>query len=170
MLFLYSSKRRHVESLLNCSANRWRFPRCLYEIKGNILLKKDISPCPFTFHCLAFSLSVPSLSFCLHLFLFSSAFFFSLSFGSLQAQAKSTLLLKVKWKVDRFVLPITASPGKKVNTKHLPEFKANQQTGRVGRHCRRRDWVHVSAGWTCLSLTQVDLCPPPPLCFLTWVW
>lgn len=33
MLFLYSSKRRHVESLLNCSANRWRFSRCLYEIK-----------------------------------------------------------------------------------------------------------------------------------------
>lgn len=33
MLFLYSSKRRHVESLLNCSANRWRFSRGLYEIK-----------------------------------------------------------------------------------------------------------------------------------------
>lgn len=33
MLFLYGSKRRHVECLLNCSANRWRFSRCLYEIK-----------------------------------------------------------------------------------------------------------------------------------------
>lgn len=43
MLFLYSSKRRHVEALLNCSANRWRFSRCLYEIKWNIPIKKTLS-------------------------------------------------------------------------------------------------------------------------------
>lgn len=33
MLFLYNSKQRHVEPLLNCSANRRRFQRCLYKIR-----------------------------------------------------------------------------------------------------------------------------------------
>lgn len=80
MLFLYSSKRRHVEPLLNCSANRWRFSRCLYEIKWNIPLKKRHFPLslhPSLSHFLSV-LPFSSLSFCLHLLLFYFFFFFCL--------------------------------------------------------------------------------------------
>lgn len=151
MLFLYTSKRRHVEPLLNCSANRWRFSRCLYEIKWNIPIKKRHFPRLFTLHCLTFSLSYPSLSFFFSFFLsvFVSVFstFTSFFFWLASGLGKGTLL-KVKWKVDRFVLPITTSPGKQESTKHLSEFRANQQTGILSPTLQGvsewvREWVLV---------------------------
>lgn len=152
MLFLYSSKRRHVESLLNCSANRWKFSRCLYEINWNIPIKK-------TFPCIP-SHSTVSLSLSLHLCLFYFLFFFWLASGL----GKGTLLLlKVKWKVDRFLLPITTSPGKLASTKCVSEFRANQQTGPVSATLQASKAISgfSSAGWTCLTLTQVDVCQVP---------
>lgn len=124
MLFLYSSKRRHVEFLLNCSANRWRFSRCLYEIKWNIPIKKTFSRVPSLSH----SLLLPYSSLCLFCFPF---------FWLASGLGKGTLLLKVKWKVDRFVLPITTSPGKQA-----PNIRVQSKQVLWVQHCKQR--VQVS--------------------------
>lgn len=164
MLFLYSSKRRHVEFLLNCSANRWRFSCCLYEIKWNIPIKKKTSPSVPSLFTVSLSVCRALLALSLHLIIFWLA----------SGMGKGTLLLKVKWKVDRFVLPITTSPGNQASTKHLPEFSANQQTGLVSPtlEAKGASSCFSSPVWTCLTLTQVGLCqvPTPPHWLLTGVW
>lgn len=153
MLFLYSSKRRHVESLLNCSANRWRFSRCLYEIKWNIPIKKKkkrqfpVSLHPPLSHFLpVFPFFFISVFFCTVSFAF---FFFWLASG----MGKGTVLLKVQWKVDRFVLPITTSPGERA-----PSISQSlEQTGPVSATLQAQGGssCFLSAAWTCLTLTQV---------------
>lgn len=153
MLFLYSSKRRHVESLLNCSANRWRFSRCLYEIKWNIPIKKKKKrQFPVSLH--------PPLSHFLPVlpFFFISVFFCTVSFAFFffwlaSGMGKGTVLLKVQWKVDRFVLPITTSPGERA-----PSISQSlEQTGPVSATLQAQGGSSCfsSAAWTCLTLTQV---------------
>lgn len=95
MLFLYSSKRRHVEPLLNCSANRWRFSRCLYEIKWNIPIKKRHFPLslhPPLSHFLCLTLLFLSFFFSVFVSVFST--FTSFFSGLPQAWARARCL---KW-------------------------------------------------------------------------
>lgn len=139
MLFLYSSKRRHVESLLNRSANRWRFSRCLYEIKWNIPMNKTF-PCllsPFTASLSYFFSS--SLSLFIPAFLTFPSFFFWIPRGL----GSSILLLKLQWKVDRCVLPITISLGKQAPSISHSWGQTGKQTLCVW-DCRQRGWLLVS--------------------------
>ena len=152
MLFLYSSKRRHVESLLNCSANRWRFSRCLYEIKWNIpIKKKDISLCPFTLHCLTFSLSCLSFSFCLRLFCFFFFFFLArLRLGQGHGAAESA--------VESRQVCVTNNYFPRRASERAPSISQSlEQTGPVSATLQAQGGSSCfsSAAWTCLTLTQV---------------
>lgn len=125
MLFLYSSKRRHVESLLNCSANRWRFSRCLYEIKWNIPIKKKKKkaipcvPSPSTVSlspCLSFLFYFCLFLYCLFCFLF---FLARLRHGQGHGAAESAV-------ESRQVCVTNNYFPRRASTKHLPEFRANR--------------------------------------------
>lgn len=135
MLFLYSSKRRHVEALLKRSANRWRFSRRLYEIKRNIPIKKTLPCVPFTLRCLTFFLSHSSL-----LRLFFS--FFSFFYGSPRAWARAAPARR-KATVEGRQVCVTDNCFPRRARQHQASQSEAQQTGPVSR--RQRLLVSPSA-------------------------
>lgn len=99
----------------------------------------------FSLLSLSFFSDCPSLSLCLTLFFWLAS---GLGKGTLLLLLLLLLLLKVKWKVDRFVLPITTSPGERAISAiaSRKSSRARRSSSSSSNGSKQVLWVHGTAG------------------------